>query len=144
MSGPAARAALALSLCTAVIALAGCADEPPVVTTPRPTVVSPNAPSVATALPERPDREVAQIVNVSLRDGGLTGDTGEVPVRLNSPVRLTVITDVADVVVVEGYDQTVQTTVGQPVQLEILADEPGRFPVRLRDGGTVLTTLVVQ
>ena len=112
-------------------------------TTPRPVVSSPNAPAVSTALPERPDRSIPQIVNVNLLDGGVTGDVGEVPVRLGSLVRLTVLSDVADVVVVEGYGQTIQAAVDQPVQLELLADMPGSFDVTLRDDGTLLTTLVV-
>lgn len=150
MSPPGARAALVprvalvLGLLAAVTSLAGCADEEPVVTTPRPVVVSPNAPSVATALPDRPDRAIAQLVNVVFRDGVVAGDTGQVPVKLNSLVRLSVISDVSDVIVVEGYDQTVQTAIEQAVQLEILADQPGSFPVRLRDEGTVLATLVVR
>jgi hypothetical protein len=125
-------------------ALVGCTEEPPITTTPRPVISSPNAPSVSTALPERPDRSIPQIVNVNVLDGGLTGDVGEVPVRLGSLVRLTVLADVADVVVVEGYGQTIQTAVGQAVQLELLADEAGSFDVTLRDSGTRLTTLVVR
>jgi hypothetical protein len=144
MPAPVARAALVLTLLTAASSLAGCADEPPVVTTPRPEVVSPNAPSVSTALPERPDRGVPQLVNLAFEDGVATGATGEVPVKLNSLVRVSVIADVTDVVVVEGYGQTVQTAVDRAVQLEILADRAGSFPVRLRDGRTLLTTLVVR
>lgn len=113
-------------------------------TTPRPVISSPNAPSVSSALPERPDRAVPQIVNVNALDGAVSGDTGEVPVRLGSLVRLTVLADVADVVVVEGFGQTIQTAVNQPVQLELLADRAGSFDVRLRDSGRQLTTLVVQ
>ena len=124
-------------------ALVGCSEEPPITTTPRPVISSPNAPNVSTALPERPDRSIPQIVNVSLLDGGVTGDVGEVPVRLGSLVRVTVLSDVADVVVVEGYGQTIQTAVDQVVQLEILADQAGSFDVTLRDDGQRLTTLVV-
>lgn len=125
-------------------ALVGCSQEPPITTTPRPVISSPNAPNVSTALPERPDRSIPQIVNVSLLDGGVTGDVGEVPVQLGSLVRVTVLADVADVVVVEGYDQTIQTAVDQAVQLELLADQAGSFDVTLRDSGKRLTTLVVS
>lgn len=124
-------------------ALVGCAEEPPIVTTPRPVISSPNAPSVSSALPERPDRAIPQIVSVNALDGRVTGDTGQVPVRLGSVVRLTVLADVADVVVVEGYGQTIQTAVDRAVQLEVLADRAGSFDVRLRDSGQQLTTLVV-
>ena len=124
-------------------ALVGCSEAPPIETTPRPVISSPNAPDVSTALPERPDRSIAQIVNVSLLDGGVTGDIGEVAVQVGSLVRVTVLSDVADVVVVEGYGQTVQTAVDQAVQLELLADEAGSFDVTLRDSGQRLTTLVV-
>ena len=137
----AARSGASLLLLGALVA---CTEQPPVVTTPRPVFSSPNAPSVSSALPDRPDRPVPQIVNVSLLDGGVTGDVGEVPVRLGSLVRLTVLSDVSDVVVLEGYGQTVQTAVDQAVQLDVLADKPGRFAVRLRDSGKQLTTLVVR
>jgi len=47
-------------------------------------------------------------------------------------------------VVLEGYGQTVLTSVDQAVQLDVLADQAGSFDVRLRERGTRLTTLVVQ
>ncbi len=124
-------------------ALAGCAEESVIPASPRPVISSPNAPSVSTALPERPDRSVPQIVNVNVLDGGVTGDVGRVPVRLGSRVRLTVLSDVSDVVVLEGYGQSFRTAVGQPVQLEVLADKAGTYDVRLRDSGQRLTTLVI-
>lgn len=124
--------------------LSGCTEQPPIETTPRPVVSSPNAPSVSSALPERPDRAVPQIVSVTFVDGVLTGDVGTVPVQLGSLVRLTVVSDVADVVVVGGYGQSIRTAIDRAVQIEVLADMAGSFDVRLRDSGTLLTTLVVQ
>jgi hypothetical protein len=137
---PARAAVLLLVLPLAVPALVGCADTPPAVSAPRPVLVSPNNPGVSTALP---DRDTPQLVNVTLIGGQLTGDVGSVPVALDSQVRLTVVTDVSDTVVVDGFGQSLLTTVGQPVQLELVADRAGEFPVRLQQAGTVLTTLTV-
>jgi hypothetical protein len=121
-------------------AVAACGDEPPAVSQPRPVLSTPNNPSVADALPER---YVPQLVNVTFVDGVLTGDVGSVPVVLGSVVRLTLVTDVVDTVVIEGFDQTILTAVNQPTQIELLADEAGAFDVRLQDSGQVLTTLDV-
>ena len=124
--------------------VSGCSEEPPIPTAPRPVVSSPNAPSVSSALPERPDRAVPQLVNVTFVDGVLTGDVGTVPVRLGSLMRLTVVSDVADVVLVEGYGQSIRTAIDRAVQIEVLADMAGSFDVRLTESGMQLTTLVVR
>ena len=124
----------------ALVALVGCGDEPPAVSEPRPVLSSPNNPSVAEGLP---DRNAPQLVSVTFIDGQLTGDVGGVPVKLGSLVRVTVVTDVSETVVVEGFDARILTSIDQPVQLELLAQEAGEFDVRLEESGEVLTTLDV-
>lgn len=135
-----ARAVALLVTFSAVGALAACSEPPPAAQEPRPVVSPPNAFDVASALP---DRDTPQLVNVNFLDGQVTGDGGSVPVALGSVVRVTVVSDVADTVVVEGFDQRILTAIDQPVQLELLTTEPGSFDVKLEDSGEVLTTLDV-
>lgn len=131
---------LLVTLPLALGALAACADEPPAVGQPRPVLSEPNQLDSAPGLT---DNEDVQLVNVTFVDGTLTGDVGGVRVVLGSPLRVTVVTDVADTVVIEGFDQRILTAIDQPVQIELIASDAGEFDVRLEKSGTVLTTLVV-
>lgn len=124
-----------------VLLLPACSDEQPgSFEATRPPLATPNRADVADDVRSV---GVPQLVNVTLADGQATGDTGTVPVVLNSPVRVTVVADVVDTVVVEGYSITSITQIGSPVQIEFPADRPGTFPVRLEGSGRVLTTLQV-
>ena len=135
-------AALPVALCAglALGVLTGCSDDPVTASGPRPTVVEPENPSVASAVA---DPTVPRIVSVVVTDGRLTGDTGVVDLRQNAPVRLVVISDTADTVVVEGYDVSALATAEVPVQLDLLADRAGEFRVVLQDSGLELTRLRV-
>jgi hypothetical protein len=133
--------AVALLTLSAVPGLAACSEPPEAPVEPRPVVSSPNSFSVAEALTD--GKVEPQLVNVNYLDGQVTGDGGRVPVRLGSLVRLTVVADVAETVVVEGFDQTFLTAVDQPVQIVLLAQRAGEFDVTLRESGETLTTLVV-
>lgn len=133
--------ALLVTLPLAVGGLAGCGEGPPVTgEQPRPVLSEPNRLDSADNLTENDE---VQLVNVTFIDGVLTGDVGSVPVVLGSPLRITVVTDVADTVTVEGFGQEILTAIDQPVQLELIAMEAGEFDVKLQDSGKVLTTLVV-
>lgn len=133
--------ALLVTLPLALGALAGCSEEPPAVSQPRPVLSEANGLDSAAGLT---DDEDVQLVNVTFIDGVLTGDVGIVPVALGSPLRLTVVTDVADTVVIEGFDQNILTAIDQPVQIELIASDAGEFDVKLQKSGKVLTTLDVQ
>lgn len=124
------------------LVLAGCgASEDPEPSGARPDLARPDLPSVAEGVSQ--DGQ-PQLVNLVLVDGRVSGVPETVGIAVNTRVRLTVTADVADELVVEGYDTTTQLTVDEPVQLTLILDEPGEFPVSLVSSGKVLTTLRVS
>ncbi len=133
------------------LALAGCSDDPSTVagpsTAPSSAAVPSAAASTGSASPSAPgqaqDPESAQVVTLTVAGGRVTGDTGRVAVKRGARVRVTVLADVADEVHVHGYDLMQDTTVGQPVAIEFVADRPGVFEVELEDAGLPLTRLQV-
>lgn len=140
---PSSRALARLLIPVLLTALpqVGCGGEEPVASGDRPVVVAPDNPSVAGSVEEP---LAPRIVSVVITEGATTGDTGVVSLQRNVPVRLTVISDVADTVLVEGYDLRAVATAGVPVQLDFLAATAGEFRVRLTDSGLTLTTLQVS
>lgn len=135
---PLARTALALALGAC---LAGCGDSvDPEPSGAAPVVVRPSLPAVASGIAQT---GVPRLVNVGYADGRVTGESGSVAIAQNTPVRLTVLTDTAEKLLVRGYDLRAQLTVGEPVQLELIADRRGSFEVLLEESGTVLTRLDV-
>ena len=141
MPSPRARVRLLLTVLLTALPQLGCGGEEPVPSGDRPVVVAPDNPSVAGSVQ---DPTAPRIVSIVITAGTTTGDTGVVSLQRNVPVRLTVISDVADTVFVEGYDLRVLATAGVPVQLDFLAATAGEFQVRLEDSGLALTTLQVS
>ena len=132
------RLALALLL---GLPLAACGDDkPPVPAGERPVLVEPRNPSVASGVA---DPTAPRIVSVVVTNGRTTGDTGVVELRRNVPVRVVVISDTSDTVLVEGYGLRALAVAEVPVQLDFIADEPGDFPVLLENSGRELTRLRV-
>jgi hypothetical protein len=138
LSLPLPRLVLALLL---AVPLTACGGEDPVPSGERPITVPADNPDVASAVA---DPSTPRIVSIVVTDDRLTGDTGIVEIRRNAPVRLVVISDEADTVVVEGYDLTALATAEAPLQLDFIADQPGTFRVVLRQSGTQLTTLKIS
>ena len=134
----AARPVLALLL---ALPLAACGeDEALRPSGERPLLVEPDNPSVASGVA---DPTAPRIISVVVQDGQLTGDTGVVELEQNVPVRLVVISDRADTVVVQGLDLTALAVAEVPVQLDFVASRTGEFPVVLDEAGTELTRLRV-
>lgn len=131
------RPVLALLL---VVPLSACGGGDVVPSGERPLLVEADNPDVADAVE---DPTAPRLVSIVVNDGRLTGDTGVVDLRRNAPVRLVVISDRTDTVVVEGYDLEALATAEVPVQLDFIADEAGEFAVVLRDSGVELTRLRV-
>lgn len=132
------RLALALLL---GLGLTACGeDASPVPSADRPVLVEPENPSVASGVA---DPTAPRIVSIVVTDGRTTGDVGVVELRRNVPVRLVVITDQSDTLLVEGYGLRALATAEVPVQLDFIADEAGEFPVLLEDSGRELTRLRV-
>lgn len=138
---PSLRAPLRLVLALLLTAtVAACGGEEPAPSGDRPLVAQPDNPAVASAVA---DPTAPRIISVVVTDGELTGDTGVVQVAPNVPVRLVVISDETDTVLVQGYDLRALATAEVPVQLEFIADQAGDFPVVLENSGTELTRLRV-
>lgn len=137
LPSPASRLALSL---LAAASLVACGGEDPVPAGDRPVLAEPNNPAVASAVD---DEGVPRIISVVATDGRLTGDTGVVQVKLNAPVRLTVITDQTDTVLVKGYDLRSIATAEVPTQLDFIASQAGDFAVVLEESGRELTRLRV-
>lgn len=140
MLSSAALARLLLTVLLTALPQVGCGGEEPTASGERPVVVEPENPSVASSVA---DPSAPRIVSIVATGDTLSGDTGTVDLRRNVPVRLTVITDAADTVLVRGYDLRAVAVADAPVQLDFLADRPGEFEVVLEESGTVLTTLQV-
>lgn len=133
------RAVLTLVL---AVPLAGCGEDvDPEPSGARPVVVAPDNPSVASGVA---DPTAPRIVSIVVDGDELTGDTGVVELKKDVPVRLVVISDRADTVVVQGLDLTALATAEVPVQLDFLASRTGEFPVVLDGSGVELTRLRVR
>lgn len=128
--------------CAALLALGvtACGGPDPTPSGPLPSIAAPDKPSVASGVPQAGE---PLIVGVTYVGGKATGDTGTVQAAVGTEIRVTVLSDVADVLHVTGYDQRVQVTINQPVQLELLADRAGEFTVELEGKGVTLTRLQV-
>jgi hypothetical protein len=136
-----ARPALALVLALVLpLALSGCSSEEAVPAGERPVLAQPDNPSVASSVA---DPFAPRIISVVVTRGTTTGDTGVVEVRRNAPVRLVVITDTQDTVVVQGLDRSALATAEVPLQLDFIAAKAGEFRVVMKDSGLVLTRLRV-
>jgi len=123
------------------LALTGCGPSvDPRPSGSAPVVVRPSLPSVASGISQA---GVPELINVGIANGVVTGASGPVAVAQNTPVRLTVLSDTAETLLVSGYELRAQLTVGEPVQLAFIADRTGRYEVVLEESGTVLTTLQV-
>jgi hypothetical protein len=123
------------------LALTGCGPSvDPRPSGSAPVVVRPSLPSVASGISQA---GVPELINVGIANGVVTGASGPVAIAQNTPVRLTVLSDTAETLLVSGYELRAQLTVGEPVQLAFIADRTGRYEVVLEESGTVLTTLQV-
>ena len=132
------RPALALLL---ALPLTACSDEQPAPSGDRPVLAVPDNPSVASSVA---DPTSPRIINVVVTDGELTGDTGVVELERNVPVRLVVISDRSDTLLVKGYTLRALATAEVPVQLDFIVDDPGEFAVVLESSGIELTRLRVS
>lgn len=131
---------LLLTLCTAV-SLGACGGGEPRPSGDRPVLAEPDNPSVASGVA---DPTAPRIVSIVVSGASLTGDTGVVELDRNVPVRLVVISDRTDTVVVQGLDLRALATAEVPVQLDFLASRRGEFPVVMDDSGLELTRLRVS
>lgn len=132
---------LLLRLLSVLVLLSACGGTDPEPSGLRPPRAAPSLPSVADGVSQD---GVPRLVNLVVTGGQVTGVEGIVEIGINSPVRLTVVSDTADVLLVRDYDLRAQLPVDQPTQLEFLAGRTGDVAVVLEQSGILLTTLRVS
>ena len=108
----------------------------------------PPSPSVAptpTAVASGVASDSAQVtLALTVAGGKVTGDTGRVKVPLNSRVRITVTSDVADEIHVHLYDLSQEVSANAPGSIEFVADKPGVVEVELERAKLPLTRLAIS
>jgi len=118
-------AALALAL---LLPLTGCAGKAPAATGSSGTGAS----------------TAAKKIVVTITHGTASGDTGRIPVTVNSHVTIQVTSDTADEVHLHGYDIEKELEPGKPTTLSFVADQTGIFEVELHKANVVILHLQVQ
>jgi hypothetical protein len=90
------------------------------------------------------DDSAQQALSFTVSHGKVSGDTGRVPVKLGTKLRITVLSDVSDEIHVHLYDLTQELAAGEPGFVEFIADKPGVVEVELEHQKLPLTHLQVQ
>ena len=83
-------------------------------------------------------------VRITYSDGKVTGGVAHPKVPLNSTIKLTVTSDVADEVHVHGYDKKADVEAGESVTLTWVAKVPGTFEVELESKETQIAEIEVR
>ena len=126
---PRAVAAMALAL---VLPLVGCAGKAPSTS---------GASSSGTAAGSS---AAAKKIVVTITHGKASGDTGRIPVKVNSPVTIEVTSDTADEVHLHGYDIEKELVPGKVTTLSFVADQTGIFELELHKANVVILHLQIQ
>ena len=82
-------------------------------------------------------------INVKVRGGKVSGDTGRITVPVGAPVVLSVSSDVADEIHVHGYDRKANIPAGATASVVFTANTPGVFEVELENSKLQLLQLQV-
>ncbi|HZS21322.1 MAG TPA: hypothetical protein VFA63_10070 [Pseudonocardiaceae bacterium] len=99
-------------------------------------------PSGASAKPPAASTTV-RTINVKVRGGKATGDTGRIAVATGTPIVLSVSSDVADEIHVHGYDRKANIPAGATAAVTFVANTPGVFEVELENSKLQLLQLQV-
>lgn len=86
----------------------------------------------------------ARSINITVRGGQVSGDTGRVEVPLGTPVTLSGTSNMADEIHLHSYDEVVQIPAGGTGSVSFTADIPGVFEVELHESGLLLCQLQVS
>lgn len=104
---------------------------------------SPGGPAGAPGRAPAPAAPTVHTISVKVHGGKATGDTGHVMVPLGTPVVISVSSDVADQVHVQGYERTVKVPAASTASVTFTANEPGTFDVGLDNSKLQLLQLQV-
>ena len=98
-------------------------------------------PAGAAAKP--PASSAVRTINIKVRGGKASGDTGRIAVPLGTPIVLSVGSDVADEIHVHGYDRKANIPGGATASVVFTANTPGVFEVELENSKLQLLQLQV-
>ena len=118
----------------AVGTLAGCGHGASTGPDSNPSGASGKAPAASTTV---------RTINVKVRGGKATGDTGRIAVATGTPIVLSVSSDVADEIHVHGYDRKANIPAGATASVAFAANTPGVFEVELENSKLQLLQLQV-
>lgn len=118
----------------AVGALAGCGHGASTGPGSNPSGASGKPPAASTTV---------RTINVKVRGGKATGDTGRIAVATGTPIVLSVSSDVADEIHVHGYDRKANIPAGATASVAFAANTPGIFEVELENSKLQLLQLQV-
>ena len=143
--GLAAGAALSVAL------LAGCtsngsSDDNPVVTPPPSSAMPTTTPSAtaSTAPSATATSRYDAVVNLTVRNGNVTGDTPRARVKKGQRVAIVVTSDKADEIHLHGYDKRVNVKANGTATLVFVATIPGLWTVELHSNHKELTKIQVS
>lgn len=128
------RAAVAIAAGAVVLgAVSGCGQAPEAST-------STGAKPGAAAAPAAP---TVHMINIKVRGGKASGDTGRIAVPLGTPVIVSVSSDAADEIHVHGYDRKAKVPAGTTGSVVFTANTAGVFEVELENAKLQLVQLQV-
>lgn len=81
--------------------------------------------------------------NLLIRNGWLTTGPTQISVDHGAEVLISAKSNVADLLMIDGYDIKLRLVAGQPVLLRFTAEAPGRFDYRLASSGRVIGVIEV-
>jgi hypothetical protein len=139
------RATFVLAVLTVVSVLGACGRDSGPAAAPEfgPPVNEPGGASAGPA--PAPVGPTVQTINITVRGGQVTGDTGRVTVALGTPVTVSVTSDVVDEIHVHGYDRKGEIpTAGATGSVSFTANTPGVFEVELEESKLQLVQLQVN
>jgi heme/copper-type cytochrome/quinol oxidase subunit 2 len=85
-----------------------------------------------------------RVINVTVRGGKVSGDTGRITVPLGTPVVMSVSSDVTDEIHVHGYNRKAKVPAGTTASVTFIANNPGGFEVELEHAKLQLLQLQVS
>lgn len=130
---------------------AGCgsdddAGSAPATTATRPAATTEAPPATTEAPPttSAPQGPETERIEITVAGGRASGGIVRVTVAKDTPVVLSVTSDVEDEAHLHGYDLSIPLTPGEPNLLSFRAKTPGRFELELHHAGTQIAELTVE
>lgn len=123
--------------------LAGCGHEQSGAAAPSSSATNPGGSAGPGRPAPAPAAPAVRLINVKVRGGKTSGDTGRITVPLGTPVVVSVSSDAADEIHVHGYDRKAKFPAGTTAAIAFTANTPGVFEVELENAKLQLLQLQV-